>query len=70
MMIGLISILFILYTRHCIWVTSTSYSHPSIVLESSDQYGNRRIVDDYRAGYYWLRQNTKPVSFVLSNFLI
>ncbi|VDQ09423.1 unnamed protein product [Trichobilharzia regenti] len=66
-MVLLLLIQLIFFGRHCIWVTSSSYSHPSIVLETSDNFGNRHILDDYREAYYWLRQNTKPVSFLQSS---
>ncbi|KAF8563694.1 hypothetical protein P879_08078 [Paragonimus westermani] len=65
-MVFSIVILLILYNQHCIWATSASYSHPSIVLESVGRYGERRILDDYRAAYYWLRQNTKPDARIMS----
>ncbi|CAH8468167.1 unnamed protein product [Schistosoma turkestanicum] len=65
-MILLMWFLLILFNKHCIWVTSSSYSHPSIVLESSDHHGNRHILDDYREAYYWLRQNTKPDAKIMS----
>ncbi|KAA3679507.1 dolichyl-diphosphooligosaccharide---protein glycosyltransferase [Paragonimus westermani] len=65
-MVFSIVILLILYNQHCIWATSASYSHPSIVLESVGRSGERRILDDYRAAYYWLRQNTKPDARIMS----
>lgn len=65
-MILMILILLVLFTEHCIWVTSSSYSHPSIVLETSDGHGNRHILDDYRSAYYWLRQNTDPGAKIMS----
>ncbi|CAH8824479.1 unnamed protein product [Trichobilharzia szidati] len=65
-MVLLLLIQLIFFGRHCIWVTSSSYSHPSIVLETSDNFGNRHILDDYREAYYWLRQNTKPDAKIMS----
>ncbi|KAF5396720.1 Dolichyl-diphosphooligosaccharide--protein glycosyltransferase subunit STT3B [Paragonimus heterotremus] len=65
-MVFSIVVLLVLYNQHCIWATSASYSHPSIVLESVGRYGERRILDDYRAAYYWLRQNTKPDARIMS----
>ncbi|CAH8490264.1 unnamed protein product [Schistosoma margrebowiei] len=65
-MVLLILFLLILFTRHCIWVISSSYSHPSIVLETVDAFGNRHILDDYREAYYWLRENTKADAKVMS----
>lgn len=65
-MVFSVAFLLIMFNRHCLWVTSTSYSHPSIVLETVGRYGERHILDDYRAGYYWLRQNTKPDARIMS----
>ncbi|KAK4473697.1 hypothetical protein MN116_002613 [Schistosoma mekongi] len=65
-MVLLILVLLILFSKHCIWVTSSSYSNPSIILETSDNFGNRHILDDYREAYYWLRQNTKANAKVMS----
>nr|CAX74506.1 STT3, subunit of the oligosaccharyltransferase complex, homolog B [Schistosoma japonicum] len=65
-MVLLILVLLILFSKHCIWVTSSSYSSPSIVLATSDNFGNRHILDDYREAYYWLRQNTKADAKILS----
>lgn len=49
-----------IFVRHCTWVTSNSYSSPSIVLASSNSKGERSIIDDFREAYYWLSENTKP----------
>ncbi|CAL8105252.1 unnamed protein product [Calicophoron daubneyi] len=65
-MVVLITVLLVLFNQHCIWATSASYSHPSIVLESVSPSGERHILDDYRAAYYWLRQNTKPDARIMS----
>nr|CAX70128.1 STT3, subunit of the oligosaccharyltransferase complex, homolog B [Schistosoma japonicum] len=65
-MVLLILVLLILFSKHCIWVTSSSYSSPSIVLATSDNFGNRHILDDYREAYYWLRQNTKADAKIMS----
>uniref|UniRef100_A0A5K4F9E4 Dolichyl-diphosphooligosaccharide--protein glycosyltransferase subunit STT3A n=1 Tax=Schistosoma mansoni TaxID=6183 RepID=A0A5K4F9E4_SCHMA len=65
-MVLLMLFLLILFTRHCIWVISSSYSHPSIVLETVDSFGNRHILDDYREAYYWLRENTKADAKIMS----
>lgn len=54
------------FVQHCTWVTSTAYSSPSVVLASRDQAGNQHIIDDFRAAYYWLRQNTKEDAVVMS----
>ncbi|TGZ75320.1 hypothetical protein CRM22_000429 [Opisthorchis felineus] len=65
-MVFLVAVLLVLFSKHCIWATSNSYSHPSIVLETTGHHGERFILDDYRAAYYWLRQNTKPDARVMS----
>jgi dolichyl-diphosphooligosaccharide---protein glycosyltransferase len=57
----LVLIMLILLATHCTWVTSNAYSSPSIVLTFFGHDRTRFIVDDFREGYYWLRQNT-PVS--------
>ncbi|TPP60398.1 Dolichyl-diphosphooligosaccharide--protein glycosyltransferase subunit STT3B [Fasciola gigantica] len=62
----LIAILLVMFNQHCIWATSSSYSHPSIVLETTGRSGERHILDDYRSAYYWLRQNTKPDARIMS----
>lgn len=54
------------YVRHAIWATSEAYSSPSIVLSAKDQRGNRVFFDDYREGYYWLRQNTPEDAKIMS----
>lgn len=55
-----------IYSQHCIWVTSNAYSSPSIVMAAQRANGETVLFDDYREAYYWLRQNTPPVSFRLS----
>ncbi|KAJ1921567.1 oligosaccharyl transferase stt3 subunit [Mycoemilia scoparia] len=56
----------ILYQLHCTWVTSGSYSSPSVVLSSQTADGNTFIIDDFREAYYWLRKNTPEDAKVLS----
>jgi dolichyl-diphosphooligosaccharide--protein glycosyltransferase len=46
-----------LFAWHCTYVTSTSYSSPSVVLASQNRDGSQHIIDDFREAYYWLRQN-------------
>jgi len=65
MVVG-ITILLILYTIHCSWVTSEAYSSPSIVLAANTPYGGKIIFDDFREAYFWLRQNTPPDARVMS----
>lgn len=56
----------ILFAWHCTWVTSTSYSSPSVVLASTRQDGSLFIIDDFREAYFWLRQNTAENARVMS----
>ena len=35
-------------------------------MSSRDRYGNKRIIDDYREAYYWLRTNTKTTDKIMS----
>ncbi|KAH8874286.1 Dolichyl-diphosphooligosaccharide--protein glycosyltransferase subunit STT3B [Schistosoma japonicum] len=66
--IAYILIIFILYlfVSHCVWVSSNAYSSPSIVLASYGKDGSRFILDDFREAYFWLWQNTKEDSRVMS----
>ncbi|KAJ3350195.1 oligosaccharyl transferase stt3 subunit [Entophlyctis luteolus] len=61
-----ISIILVLFAWHCTWVTSNSYSSPSIVLASTNRDGSQHIIDDFREAYYWLRQNSAPEDKILS----
>jgi dolichyl-diphosphooligosaccharide---protein glycosyltransferase len=54
------------YVKHSIWATSEAYSSPSIVLSARGGDGERVFFDDYRAAYYWLRQNTAEDAKVMS----
>jgi dolichyl-diphosphooligosaccharide---protein glycosyltransferase len=54
------------YVRHSIWATSEAYSSPSVVLSARGHDGERIFFDDYRAGYYWLRQNTADDAKIMS----
>ncbi|EGG21308.1 oligosaccharyl transferase [Cavenderia fasciculata] len=65
-MIGIMSVLLILYTFHCTWVTSEAYSSPSIVLSAKQNDGGRIIFDDFREAYRWLGQNTADDAKVMS----
>uniref|UniRef100_A0A5K3EQ12 dolichyl-diphosphooligosaccharide--protein glycotransferase n=1 Tax=Mesocestoides corti TaxID=53468 RepID=A0A5K3EQ12_MESCO len=55
-----------LFVFHCTWVTSNAYSSPSVVLSYQGGQGERIILDDFREAYYWLWQNTKLDSKVMS----
>ncbi|KAB7498735.1 Dolichyl-diphosphooligosaccharide--protein glycosyltransferase subunit STT3A [Armadillidium nasatum] len=62
----MMSVLLIMYTIHCTWVTSEAYSSPSIVLSARGHDGSRIIFDDFREAYYWLRHNTPENAKVMS----
>lgn len=65
-LLGLISLLLVVFCFHCTWVTSNAYSSPSVVLASRTPAGDQVIIDDFREAYYWLRQNTKKDAKVMS----
>ncbi|XP_037938212.1 dolichyl-diphosphooligosaccharide--protein glycosyltransferase subunit STT3A-like [Teleopsis dalmanni] len=56
--VSVVTIMLIVYTFHCTWVTSEAYSSPSIVLSARSHEGGRIIFDDFREAYYWLQMNT------------
>ncbi|KAI8904402.1 Oligosaccharyl transferase STT3 subunit-domain-containing protein [Gorgonomyces haynaldii] len=60
------TVILCLFAFHCTWVTSTSYSSPSVVLASTRHDGSMHIIDDFREAYYWLRQNTDEKAKILS----
>jgi len=66
--IGLLFIgyLIMIYIMHANFTGAEAYSSPSIILSNRDKQGNRRIVDDFREAYFWLRMNTKPDEKILS----
>ncbi|GJJ76880.1 dolichyl-diphosphooligosaccharide---protein glycosyltransferase [Entomortierella parvispora] len=55
-----------MFAWHCTYVTSGSYSSPSIVLASRQADGSQMIIDDFREAYYWLRKNTGEDAKVMS----
>lgn len=59
-------LLFVGFTIHCNWVTSTAYSSPSIVLMANNRDGSRTIFDDFREAYMWLAQNTPEDAKIMS----
>jgi dolichyl-diphosphooligosaccharide--protein glycosyltransferase len=61
-----LTVLLVLFSAHCTWVTSNAYSSPSIVLATYSESGSRQIIDDYREAYYWLRKNTDENARVMS----
>uniref|UniRef100_A0A914EFL4 dolichyl-diphosphooligosaccharide--protein glycotransferase n=1 Tax=Acrobeloides nanus TaxID=290746 RepID=A0A914EFL4_9BILA len=71
---SIVSIIFLfillMYVAHCTYVTSNAYSHPSVVLQSHTNQGDRIIMDDFREAYYWLRQNTEDDARVIVYALV
>ncbi|KAL0214891.1 hypothetical protein P9112_007075 [Eukaryota sp. TZLM1-RC] len=61
-----ICILLVFYARHCVWVTSSAYSSPSVVLAARGGDGSRVIFDDFREVYSWINHNTKPNAKIMS----
>ncbi|KAF9974055.1 oligosaccharyl transferase stt3 subunit [Actinomortierella ambigua] len=55
-----------MFAWHCTYVTSGSYSSPSIVLATQNPDGTPFIIDDFREAYYWLRKNTQEDTKVMS----
>ncbi|ORZ16166.1 Oligosaccharyl transferase STT3 subunit-domain-containing protein [Lobosporangium transversale] len=55
-----------MFAWHCTYVTSGSYSSPSIVLATRGHDGSQVIIDDFREAYYWLRKNTGENTKVMS----
>ncbi|MES1909922.1 MAG: hypothetical protein MHM6MM_002603 [Cercozoa sp. M6MM] len=64
--LGVIALLGAFFTVHCSWVTSMAYSSPSIVLQSTNPDGSKRIFDDFREAYQWLSHNTPEDAKVMS----
>uniref|UniRef100_A0AC34QP97 Dolichyl-diphosphooligosaccharide--protein glycotransferase n=1 Tax=Panagrolaimus sp. JU765 TaxID=591449 RepID=A0AC34QP97_9BILA len=65
--IGMIAVFLATFVFHSVWVTSESYSSPSIVLAGrGGGPGQRVIFDDFREAYYWLRQNTDENAKIMS----
>ncbi|XP_065194399.1 dolichyl-diphosphooligosaccharide--protein glycosyltransferase subunit STT3B-like [Sycon ciliatum] len=64
--VALLCVFLGMFAVHCTWTTSYMYSGPSVILESSNSDGSRRILDDFREGYFWLRQNTHPQARIMS----
>jgi dolichyl-diphosphooligosaccharide--protein glycosyltransferase len=54
------------YINHCVWVAAEAYSSPTVIMSSKGHGGDRRIIDDYREAYYWLRMNTHPEARIMS----
>ncbi|XP_013112404.1 dolichyl-diphosphooligosaccharide--protein glycosyltransferase subunit STT3A [Stomoxys calcitrans] len=64
--VGVVTMMLIVYTFHCTWVTSEAYSSPSIVLSARSHDGGRIIFDDFREAYYWLQMNTPEDARIMS----
>jgi dolichyl-diphosphooligosaccharide--protein glycosyltransferase len=55
-----------IYVSHCSWVGAEAYSSPTIVIAQKDYQGGKKIVDDFREAYYWLRMNTPEDAKIMS----
>lgn len=64
--VSVFAFLIISYIFHCVWVAAEAYSSPSIIIANRDRAGNKRIVDDFREAYYWMRMNTKDDAKIIS----
>ncbi|KAL0250951.1 hypothetical protein GEMRC1_000165 [Eukaryota sp. GEM-RC1] len=64
--IAVITILLAFYIRHCVWVTSSAYSSPSVVLAARGGDGSKVIFDDFREAYAWLNNNTPEDARIMS----
>ncbi|ETN69475.1 hypothetical protein NECAME_15282 [Necator americanus] len=66
-LVSVVLVLFLLmFVVHATYVTSNAYSHPSVVLQSSNSHGDRIIMDDFREAYHWLRENTADDARIMS----
>lgn len=61
-----VTTIILMFVFHCTWVTSNSYSSPSVVLFGTDSEDETIIYDDFREAYSWLRTNTEKNSKILS----
>lgn len=54
------------YITHCTWVAAEAYSSPTIIMATKNPDGSKRIIDDYREAYHWIRMNTNPDSKIMA----
>jgi dolichyl-diphosphooligosaccharide--protein glycosyltransferase len=64
--IAVFAYMMVQFVWHCTWVTSHSYSSPSIILSSYTPDGRQHIIDDFREAYFWMQENTAPDAKILS----
>ncbi|PKI85100.1 dolichyl-diphosphooligosaccharide--protein glycotransferase [Malassezia vespertilionis] len=64
--VGSIMLMLQLFVLHCTYITSFTYSSPSVVLASQRSDGSQLIIDDFREAYYWLHENTAEDAKVMS----
>ena len=63
----IIFLLILKYMTHSTMVASEIYSSPTVVMSQRNyETGQKKIVDDFRQAYSFLRQNTPPDSRILS----
>ncbi|CAL2035993.1 unnamed protein product [Caenorhabditis brenneri] len=58
--------LLVLFVYHSTYITSNSYSRPSVVIQSYTPRGGLYIMDDFREAFHWLRENTPEDARVMS----
>jgi dolichyl-diphosphooligosaccharide--protein glycosyltransferase len=56
----------VVHVRHGVWVTSSVYSSPSIVMAAQNSAGEGVLFDDFWEGYAWLKENTPLDAKVMS----
>jgi dolichyl-diphosphooligosaccharide--protein glycosyltransferase len=56
----------VMFVKHSTWVTSNAYSSPSVVLSTNNRDGSTNVIDDFRAAYKWLNENTKEDAVIAS----
>jgi dolichyl-diphosphooligosaccharide---protein glycosyltransferase len=61
-----IGAMIVFYVNHSVWTAAEAYSSPTVIMASRGQNGERRIIDDYREAYYWLRMNTAQEARIAS----
>mmetsp|Transcript_24189 Transcript_24189/g.42982 ORF Transcript_24189/g.42982 Transcript_24189/m.42982 type:complete len:739 (-) Transcript_24189:28-2244(-) len=64
--VAFVSLCTVVYICHCTWVAAEAYSSPTIIMASKSYDGKKRIIDDYREAYSWLRLNSDEDSRIMS----
>lgn len=58
-------LLLLSYVQHSVWVTSESYSSPPVMLKAKKGKTDF-LVDDFKEGYAWLKENTPEDARIMS----